>query len=1171
MHGRESARLPRASHPSDILRFGSRFFPRVQLLSDYVAAINESLPAGVPPVVLVDVSQDSDYPAYVRLTEQVLVGWSDVSGLGDSGHLQGCDMNEAGRFCAQTLPPGIVEGLTAKRGTFPHDEIISRVISSTLTKHPHGYDAQSKNVLCNGFTLGRPHGPGSVFRNLDARAPSSAVNMLRSPPWRRLFSRIGHVAARHLLTYAAFLVPLLPPAVGPESASGCVTLMQLCGPLPRRQRLERAPKDCTCSISLKQDVLYHGFIHSGDPTRASGKRCDGVVQKLILLNPGLPAGHELQSLRPGDAQAPRQLFHIIFSPEKRKRGGGDEDWNTSLESASRQKRRATSFPPSGGAFRKEVTAGIEQTSRLGESISARIPKRMQRVLPVLEQVVSRTGKRSFRAVLSETCPLSLGTNPAECKRPRTSHELAGMTTKSAQVARFLVRSLRQVLPLSVFGSSKNRTLFEEAVRTLVRKRTQNESFNVEQYFAENGLSVTDIEWLYRGASSDKDNGRRVCNPTDLRFRGTNLTKLCIWLVRSLCLPLLWHNFYVSESESSRHRIVYFRREIWAALTDNMLEAMVKSDHRQFSLLSTSALAAAMRQRDAAITALGSSFCPFPVFAYSHIRFLPKSSGARGIQRPRAKLLQSFMGSRSVFASKVDRIPASAVISKSYVAMKLFYANTLEILWSESRSQPLSLGASVFSNDSIYLKYSNLVRRWLKAGRPRMYFVCMDITRSFDTVPLPFLLERVIPSILQRNRYIVLRYAVVKRNISNNQLLCRFCHYVCEEPGEESHFPRLVKKKLGARHRGALFIDLASVSVVQRSQLLASVHEVLSNNVVTIPKRARRRSSTAYAVQSQGLPQGSPLSSILTSLFYGFVERADLAEFLAEESGPGGRESGSYLQVFLRQIDDTLFVSGNEHGARRFAQRMTRGWDDTHGFVINPTKTRASFDPWVGGKTGMRFMPWCGYVFDAETMEVRGDYDRYVSKESRLRDTLSIVYGKGAMEAFLMKASTCFRPKLHALLLDSRINSKNTIVLNLYQAAMLSALKLCSYATALLPSTPSGADPNTPNLFAKIVKTMLGKFRDLARLAVQNSVALRQHCVFPLGHSEISFIVVRAFFHVLRRHLSRSWFADPVQGILEAKHAELRFASSRGQIVDLEVVYASALHAKATPALWSLRL
>lgn len=1133
---------------ADVLLFSQRFFPLVQSFSAYVALINSALPPNATPISLVSSELDADHPSYVRLAERVLIGWP-------SGKPSDCDSTAS----IPSVPDGVAEGLSVRPGLISLDDVIAGVIVRTLKRYPNGYSAQTNNALCCGFALARPGGPGSVFRDLDARASSGAVNALRSPPWRRLLERIGHVAARHLLTHAALLVPVLSKDTASKTGSS-ISLIQLCGPMLQREMISKTERSSR-SISLKQDILYHGHIHQTGCDRAEAlvRGEDQVVPvKRRLLNPGLPSTHPMQNLDPNDAQeSSRFLFHSMFP-------------SISAQIRREDQRRK----------RRRIDAGSEEGPRVVDSTRQGTglwaPPRMRAVLPLLADVVKRASKRSFRCVLADACPLAAESNPSRAKKSRTAKELVKLETRPSQVVSFLVRVLRQVLPLDMFGTVHNRHLFESSIRALVSQRTQFEMFAADNFFAQRGPKLADIPWLHRCGT----NGRKVCNPTDLRFRGDRLKELFGWIFRGLCLPLLRHNFYVSESESSRHRVVFYRREVWTAITDAVFRVMLKSDRRQFDILSRSALASSMRQRGKVIASLGSSFCPFPVFVFADVRFLPKSSGARGIQRPRGKLFKAFHDapeSRSAAAirSKLSRMSAAQVVDRAKFSMKQFCTNALEVLRSESRARSEILGASVFSNDDIYKRYGQMSAKWRARGRPQMFFACMDIARSFDTIPLGPLFETVIPGILRQERYIVLRYVVVKRNMASSQLISRFRYHVCQEPGEESHFPRLVRNKLGPLNPGALFVDLVSVAVTGKNDLLSALKEVLSNNVVAIPRRVRKRPSTAYAVQCQGLPQGSQLSSILTSLFYGHVERIDLSPFLqdnallpSESLGPHAAELES-LQLFMRQIDDTLYASSDRSKAKQLAQRMTKGWDDEHGYTINPTKTRSNFDAGVGGVTNMRFIPWCGYIVDTKTLEVRGDYDRYVSRDIRMRDTLSIEFGAGAMETFRRKASLCFFPKLHALLLDGNINSRTTIALNLYQAATLSTLKLCSYAWELLPSKANGSDPSTPRSFLAIVEQMVENFGLITRQAVRNSVARHMGCAFPLPDRDVTFLVCRAFHDVISLRLDR-WYVHLTLTTLDQRLGRMRITTGR-HVVDLEERYAPALRPSASPALWNVRL
>jgi telomerase reverse transcriptase len=67
------------------------------------------------------------------------------------------------------------------------------------------------------------------------------------------------------------------------------------------------------------------------------------------------------------------------------------------------------------------------------------------------------------------------------------------------------------------------------------------------------------------------------------------------------------------------------------------------------------------------------------------------------------------------------------------------------------------------------------------------------------------------------------------------------------------------------------------------------------------------------VQQQGIPQGSVLSTILCSFFYGHMEHTHLGDFAS------ARHS-----VLLRFVDDYLFVTTSEKRAIAFVETMHRG-------------------------------------------------------------------------------------------------------------------------------------------------------------------------------------------------------------------------------------------------------
>lgn len=63
----------------------------------------------------------------------------------------------------------------------------------------------------------------------------------------------------------------------------------------------------------------------------------------------------------------------------------------------------------------------------------------------------------------------------------------------------------------------------------------------------------------------------------------------------------------------------------------------------------------------------------------------------------------------------------------------------------------------------------------------------------------------------------------------------------------------------------------------------------------------------------GIPQGSVLSSLLCSFFYGHLEKTTLRSVLETENN-----------VLLRLIDDYLYITTEESSARSFLEVMSKG-------------------------------------------------------------------------------------------------------------------------------------------------------------------------------------------------------------------------------------------------------
>ena len=82
----------------------------------------------------------------------------------------------------------------------------------------------------------------------------------------------------------------------------------------------------------------------------------------------------------------------------------------------------------------------------------------------------------------------------------------------------------------------------------------------------------------------------------------------------------------------------------------------------------------------------------------------------------------------------------------------------------------SFGFAVFNYEDIMKRYEAFVQKWIKLGKPKLYFVAMDIEKCYDNVECEKLVNFLQRSDLLEREYFVLNCFVLKRK--NNIILER---------------------------------------------------------------------------------------------------------------------------------------------------------------------------------------------------------------------------------------------------------------------------------------------------------------------------------------------------------------------------------------------------------------
>lgn len=361
----------------------------------------------------------------------------------------------------------------------------------------------------------------------------------------------------------------------------------------------------------------------------------------------------------------------------------------------------------------------------------------------------------------------------------------------------------------------------------------------------------------------------------------------------------------------------------------------------------------------------------------------------------------------------------------------------------------------------------------------------------------------------------------------------------------------------------------------KAGLLALLREHVLGNYV--------KAGGQFYRQACGIAQGSVLSSMLCSYFYGDLEKKVL-RIDADSSG---------LDLMMRQIDDFLMITTDREAATRFLRTMFEGVE-AYGCEISRGKTKTNFEPRrsvvdtgrllegsdvatpssasttagsvpvntdsistaslesnssgpqrsINGESAVDadsidalWMPWCGILVNTATLETRLDMSRY--EGTYIRDTITAALAKKPGESVLDKLLFFLKMKLHPLLIDEGLNTKFGASLNLYQIFRLCAMKLHCHVR-LLP--PKQRVRSNSGFFMRVIGELMHYPQKRIRSVLQNRAFASFR--YTLRRAEVSYLAIDAFLATFR---PRQTEYLPLIAELETKHDELRGKLPPGQL------------------------
>ncbi|KAH9878518.1 hypothetical protein IAQ61_001790 [Plenodomus lingam] len=573
-----------------------------------------------------------------------------------------------------------------------------------------------------------------------------------------------------------------------------------------------------------------------------------------------------------------------------------------------------------------------------------------------------------------------------------------MACHTAHVSAFCRAVIAKAIPKGFWGGDGNKRVVMYWIDQFIHLR-RFESLTLHQVTQK--LQITTLDWL---SLSNGETAHKLAT-SDFEKRKEIFFEFIYWLFDSFLIPLIRTNFHVTESNVHRHRLFYFRHDVWRMLSEPALSTLKLHMFEEMPMESTTKLLS--------IRQLG----------FSKIRLLPKKMGFRTIMNLKRKQQVTRNGLTS-FGRSINTVMAP-----------VFHAITYE-----KSLQPDRFGGSLFSVGDMLPKLTafkaSLDDKHI-SGQP-LYFAKVDVRSCFDTIPQRRLL-RMIDSLMRLQTYTTGKHVEVSL-LGDLQRLdgqhidpMPLKRYVAHSgPADQiASFDQLVKDKLAGTKANTVFVNTNVQRQETKDDLMQLLREHVERNIVKIGKK--------YYRQKNGIPQGSVLSSILCNFFYAELER-DVLGFTSEDNC-----------LLLRLLDDFLLITTDRASAERFVHVMHRGHKE-YGVEVQSDKSLTNFNICTAGGGRIASLPkdakfpYCGVYIDTRTLEVNKKTER--AAKTDVENSLTVDLSKLPGQTLHRKALNAFKIQLKAMLIDMALNSTQTVLTNVYRSFYEAAVRCLEYVSVL---------------------------------------------------------------------------------------------------------------------------
>ncbi|XP_021296858.1 telomerase reverse transcriptase isoform X2 [Herrania umbratica] len=569
----------------------------------------------------------------------------------------------------------------------------------------------------------------------------------------------------------------------------------------------------------------------------------------------------------------------------------------------------------------------------------------------------------------------------------------------SQVGAFIWAVCRSIVPPDLLGTPFNWRILRRNISKFIRLR-RFEKFSMKQCMHQ--LKRSDFPFLSNNHTSCCLNGQVPKNGTgQKKFSEAGFSihdikhKLFVnwifWFFSSLVVPLVQANFYVTESEHGKQDVFYYRKPVWEKFTDHAITCL---KDRSYLELDEAAVRAIIDKRP---------------FGFSRLRLCPKQNGARMLANLKASSRMLDGGScskhRCSWMHRSLKACSRKVKSKRFKSVNSVLRGTHAVLKGLLLKEPEKLGSSVFDYNDVYRKLCPFLTTLKNVSTtvPGLFVVVADVSKAFDSIDQDKLLS-IMEDVITKDEY---HLQQIRQVGCSSRCLWDYENLMLVD--ETVNTGSNLMSSVPVRSLSSILVNQGCSRLLKKEELFSNLYEHVKRNVLQLDKK--------FYLQGMGIPQGSMLSSLLCSLYYGYMEKHEIFPYLEKTFEPAAevlsarhvfsdasdaQNSSEDALIFpptyllLRFIDDFLFISTSKEQASGFLSMLRRGFPD-YNCYMNEEKFCLNFD--IERQAGLlsnriyvvddgtSFLRWSGLLINCCSLEIQGDYTRYL--DNHLSSTLTV--------------------------------------------------------------------------------------------------------------------------------------------------------------------------------------